>query len=162
VPLWLSVPKIWPNMWILWQKIACGGHFENCIDFLNQPKFVAGQCASVYVNLAPVAAILKIVSTFWNSQNLYLVNTLLLILIWPLCDSLFRKYGQICEFCGEKQHVAAILKIVLALLDCQNLQLVNMLLLTLIWLLCDILFPRHGQICEFCDEKRPVAAILKI
>ena len=74
------VLKIWPKMWI----------FVNVIDIFRLPKFAAGQYASVDLNLAPlwpsvqkiwpkmgiceekqpVAAILKIVSTFLDTQNL--------------------------------------------------------------------------------------------
>jgi hypothetical protein len=50
-------------------------------------------------------------SFFLDSQNLQLVNTLPLTVIWWLHDFLFQRYGQICEFRDEKRHVVAILKI---------------------------------------------------
>jgi hypothetical protein len=146
--LWLFVPKIWSNMWIL------------------RPKRY-------------MAAILNFLSTFRGTQNMQLVNTLPLMLIWGLCDFPFQRYGQICVFydekwpmatileiafrppkigflvwvrsfippdmrakywylfelshlCEEKRHLAAILKMLSKFLDSQNLHCVHTLLLTLI------------------------------
>jgi hypothetical protein len=36
------------------EKIACGGLFENCNLFLNQPKFEACQYTSFDFNLVPL------------------------------------------------------------------------------------------------------------
>jgi hypothetical protein len=69
---------------------------------------------------------------FLDSQNFQLVNTLMLMLILGLCDILFRRYGQICEFQEEKGHLVAILKMLSMFLSSQNLQLVTTLLLMVI------------------------------
>ena len=67
-----------------------------------------------YVNFvtkkAPGGHFENVIDVF-REPNLQLVNTLLLAVIWGLCDLPFRRYGQIREFCDEKRHLAAILKV---------------------------------------------------
>jgi hypothetical protein len=77
-----------------------------------------------------------------------------------LCNSLFRRYCQICEICEEKQPVAPIFKIVFMLLDNHNMQLGNTLLVIPIWHPYEYQLKNYGQKFEICDGNQLLAAIL--
>ena len=116
---------------------------------------------SCHPSSGPVAAILKIVTKFFEDQNLQLATILLLNFIWCFCDSLSWRYGQICPQNDKYWPVAAILKTVSMFFKSQNLHISTTLLLNFIWCFCDSLFWRYGQICPQNDKKLPVVAILK-